>query len=925
MNKYLFFIVYLLLCLGAWAQQPAQAEYPYRRDIEKGKYDKAAEKILRHVDRDPNSLELHYAAFQIYAHSGFPGCNFDSAYTHLLQVRTIYNRAEAKLLDRWSRDSYSSALIDYDMLQLCRQALRRADSIRTPDAYQHFLSYYALASDALRDSAIASRDTLEFGLARQSGALDMVQAFILRRPSSLLVADAMRLRDSLAFADADRQHTTAAYDLFRNAYPRSDLYQRATDSVYAIDFRDCLLHNGEQYYRSYASRYPQSPFAPLAVWNADSIEYYREVDTANWQSVIQYLDRHARRGWQDSALHKLAFYALRHHHVAAASQVATRLAPGSHDHSLIAHFLHQAYLSQSVNNYPRFYAQFPNLMSAQQRQRDSLAFVLNQYYQPSLADSCIRAIAPCHEAYQMLLDLIRPDIDRGRFGQAQATAESYATYFADDYNYQRLLTTLATQSSSRSDAVGLPFQVNSPKGNEYLPYPTADQQTIYFTAEGRTDNIGRMDVYSARRKGKGWGMATLEMELSHTYGDERVLSVSPDGNRLLLDHGGVLHVAQRQSDGWLLSKVDIPLAENQQLVDVSLSANGRVLMLALVSATERELDPSLNLYVSHLSQEGDWQTPIELGSVVNTSFSECQPFLHPDMRTLYFVSNAHGAMGGADLFMTTRLDDSWTRWSTPVNVRRQIQGSASDQHFVVSADGQRCYFSRQSSGSSDIFVQDLPVSVRPQPLATISGTVRDCQGKPVDCTLYCEDPVTGQVLCQCQTDPVQGTYTMLLPLGRRYSIYVHHVDYFPTSFQVDFTDQQQRLSVTQDFSLTLLDVMTEQGQTAVLKGVSFDVANAQFSVTSQAELKRLARLVRENHYRVEISCHVEGNVGDADNLALTQLRANSLRDYLVEQGCRPADISARGYGSDRPLTVSNQVSSATAKPQSRRVEVLLAE
>lgn len=917
----------LILGVGVLAQQPTppEAEYPYRRDIEKGKFDRAADKILRHISRDASSLELHYAAFQLFSHPGYPGHCYDSAYNHLLQVRSIYSRADAKYLDRWARDSYSSALIDHSLATLCRKALMLADSVRTPDAYQHFLAYYTQASDALRDSAIASRDTLEFRLAQSAGTLEMVEAFILRRPSSYLVSDAIRLRDSLAFDIANRQHTTVAYDMFRNAYPRSYLYAQATDSVYAIDYRDCLRHDAEQYYRSYASRYPQSPYAALSVWHADSIEYHREVDTTRWQSVIEYLDRHGRPGWQDSALHVLTRYALAHRHVQSASQLAHRLSPGSHDHTLVARFLHQAYITKSINNFHRFYLQFPTLMSAQQRHHDSLAFVANQVYQPSIADSCIRAVAPSHEALAMLRTLIQPDISRGRYADALASAEKYATYFSDDYDYQRMLVSLSTQASSRTNVTAFPMQVNSISGNETAPMLSADGQTLYFTANHRTDNIGSDDIFVARRKGKGWGMAQIEMDLSHTYGSERVHSVSPDGNRLLIAQGSSLSIAQRISDGWQMERIMPNVGPDKEVLEASLAANGRVLMLSVRSTTEREIDSSLNLYVSLLSQEGEWLPAIELGPTVNTPFAEYQPFLHPDMRTLYFMSGSHGALSQADLFMTTRLDDTWRHWSTPINVSRQLNADPYDQHYTINSDGNKCYFTHLNNNHQEMCIQDLPVTVRPQPVYTINGTVRDLDGQPVDATVFYEDPVTGQLLGQCQTDPKRGTYTLLLPLGRRYSVYVHHVDYFPASQQIDLTDQHQRAAEEIDFVLTPLQLMIDQGASAQLRGVSFDVANPQFSVTAQAELKRLAHLIRDNGYQVEISVHVEGNVGDAENLALTQLRANAIRDYLLQLGCRSSDISARGYGSDRPLTISNQVSSATARPQSRRVEVRLSE
>ena len=87
---------------------------------------------------------------------------------------------------------------------------------------------------------------------------------------------------------------------------------------------------------------------------------------------------------------------------------------------------------------------------------------------------------------------------------------------------------------------------------------------------------------------------------------------------------------------------------------------------------------SLNIYVALLDSTGVWNTPIRLGSSVNTPYDERSPYLLPDLRTLYFSSQGHGSLGGLDIFVTTRLDDSWIHWSRPVNVSKEINTTDDD-------------------------------------------------------------------------------------------------------------------------------------------------------------------------------------------------------------------------------------------------------
>ena len=579
---------------------PPDAEYPFKRDIEKGKYDKAEEKIRRRISRDTANLECHYAAYWLYSTEGFPHRNLDTAYAHLVQVRHLYAHAGEKDLERWARDSYSGARIDYDLQRLARLAIADAHRQRTPDAYQHILDAYKLIPYELKDSVTNSRDSLEFDIARRSGSVATLQGFIDRRPDALVRADAVRLRDSLAFVHADAQHSYTAYQHFRVAYPQSHLYDRATDSVYAIDYRDALNHNSEQYYRGYAERYPASPYAKNCLWLADSIEYRREVDTADWQSMVHYLDSRNRPQWRDSAMQCLTRYALQHRHIKAARHAALR-ASGSDTtvRNELGALLHHAYLHTSILNYKLFYNTFPDIMSDEQRRADSLGYLYYLNRDHYSIDSCILRIAPCHEAYQLLQQRIKDDLDHRRWRAALTTANQYAEVFGHDYDFRQLVTTLERRTSADN--------------NNLKKHP---RLKIHSTQEGMLP----------------------------------------------------------PKDYFYLSIPDFRLP-----VCDTMTTGGELILLAAYDENHSQaVKGSVNLYVAFVDSTGAWSTPIELGPAVNTPYDERSPYLLPDMRTLYFSSQGHGSLGGLDIFVTTRLDDSWVNWSVPVNVSKEINTSGND-------------------------------------------------------------------------------------------------------------------------------------------------------------------------------------------------------------------------------------------------------
>jgi Tol biopolymer transport system component len=65
--------------------------------------------------------------------------------------------------------------------------------------------------------------------------------------------------------------------------------------------------------------------------------------------------------------------------------------------------------------------------------------------------------------------------------------------------------------------------------------------------------------------------------------------------------------------------------------------------------------PSFDIWVATRDSPNDrWDTPVNLGSAVNTGGAEQNPYISPDGLTLYFASDRPGGCGGLDLYMTTR-------------------------------------------------------------------------------------------------------------------------------------------------------------------------------------------------------------------------------------------------------------------------------
>lgn len=103
-----------------------------------------------------------------------------------------------------------------------------------------------------------------------------------------------------------------------------------------------------------------------------------------------------------------------------------------------------------------------------------------------------------------------------------------------------------------------------------------------------------------------------------------------------------------------------------------------------------------DLYVSFWNGS-EASEPVNMGAVINTQFEESSPFLASDNKTLYFASKGHNGFGGYDIYVTRRLDDSWTNWSTPENLGPAVNGSTDDEFFSITHCGNYAIFSKQVS------------------------------------------------------------------------------------------------------------------------------------------------------------------------------------------------------------------------------------
>ena len=270
----------------------------------------------------------------------------------------------------------------------------------------------------------------------------------------------------------------------------------------------------------------------------------------------------------------------------------------------------------------------------------------------------------------------------------------------------------------------LPNAINTAIGEEYGPTLTIDDNTLYFVGLNRGEtNISEDILVSRRDKRTGeWSSAQIVPALSTPYRNEAPTSVSGDGKTMLLFVEGRMCFSQRGPYGWTEPR---PLPSYLQLgnwqADAQISADGSILLFAANYPAEGEERASLNIFVSERDEQGRWGKPYSIGSVINTPGMERSPFLHPDMKTLYFSSDKEGTIGDLDVWGTRRLSDTcWTCWSEPENLGPQINTTGRDCWYKISTDGKTAYYAQKNGRRHDIYSITLPEDKRPEQITVLA-------------------------------------------------------------------------------------------------------------------------------------------------------------------------------------------------------------
>lgn len=255
----------------------------------------------------------------------------------------------------------------------------------------------------------------------------------------------------------------------------------------------------------------------------------------------------------------------------------------------------------------------------------------------------------------------------------------------------------AQQFSQRYELVKMDKNVNTFR-HEAAPVISPDGNTLYFFVQDHPDNtMGKddtQDIWMSKKNADGtWTQAEHLRSPFNIHRSNQVFTVFEDGT--LFIRGGKSKGSKGFSlvNGNQLQELnvkDFKSMNKGRFYGASMSEDRNHIIIYF---SEKDNSAYSDLYVSHRQPDGSFSKPAKLS--LSTTTDDLGPFISPDQKVLYFASARQGAgrQGGVDIYQSTRLDDTWEKWSDPVNLGKPINTSALDFYFTIDKEG-NAYTSR---------------------------------------------------------------------------------------------------------------------------------------------------------------------------------------------------------------------------------------
>lgn len=335
--------------------------------------------------------------------------------------------------------------------------------------------------------------------------------------------------------------------------------------------------------------------------------------------------------------------------------------------------------------------------------------------------------------------------------------------------------------------------------------------------------------------------------------------------------------------------------DNYSVAHPALSLDGKKLFFASdMPGTTGESD----LWYVDIYEDDSYGDPINLGQKINTEGRESFPFIAED-GTFYFTSDALVGFGGFDVFKAELSDSGIAR--EPVNMGLPINSSGDDFGFLLQTGTNTGYISSNRGGNRGSASDQIYYFKPSKCVVVITGIVKESNTGNLmpGATVKLLDVGMNVIAEQTVQQDARYTFPDQVECGQAYYLVTEN----GLAYSIDettFVAPETSQSVTMDMELETFSSDCPPYDLGCLLGLNpiyFDLDKYYIRPDAEIELNKVFNaMTRFPDLLVRIESHTDSRSPQAYNLRLSQNRATSTRNWLIQRGIAPSRLSAMGYG-----------------------------
>ncbi len=501
-----------------------------------------------------------------------------------------------------------------------------------------------------------------------------------------------------------------------------------------------------------------------------------------------------------------------------------------------------------------------------------------------------------------------------KYAEAKEQYQAYVALVPDDSRGNDGVTACETalkwMNSPTRYQISPMKQFNS-KYSDFCPVYVGNKRDIYFSSmregiKGSKQNPRAAqhftDIFHTRLDKKGeWSTPVPIQGAVNTTFDEGVCSVTSDGNTMYYSSwklekgqnlGGQIFLSQREGNLWGQPQY-IQLLKDSSKSAVHPSISKDELTLYFTSDIEGGIGGTDIWMVKRASKSAAWGQPINLGPEINTKGDEKFPYLRENGE-LYFASDGHLGMGGLDIFKAVFKNGKWEI----ENLKYPINSAGDDFGIVFDRNKEEGYFT--SSRNGGIGGDDIYAFLLPPFVFALKGTVINEDNEVVIVGATVELIGSDGSKLKQQTKP-DGTFLFNLAANTDYTVITTR-DKFLRGKATETT-----MGLSENKNLEVKIYMKPTEHPIEIPNILYDLGKKDLRPESMVALDELIQILNDNpNITIELGAHTDCRGSSESNEKLSQGRAESVVNYLIKKQIAAKRLVAKGYGENKPSTVSKK-------------------